>query len=353
MVVGVSRQAVSSALNGNNSCRISEEKCKEIRRVARELNYVSNAAALSLKGAPSKTIGFMGPILSSSLNSALIAEISQMLIAQGYNILYNDYTYSNFSATESLLNLVARGVDGIIICNSDETKAFETNQTVPYLFYSHNNYKHMDVGVDNEYGGYLATRHLLEHGHKKVSFMTIQAFERKSTRYNGWRRAHLEAGINCSDDDAIILREFDGDVEMIIKWLKDRKVTAVFTSNDFIAAKLIKILSENSIRVPEDIAVIGYDGYAFSGFCIPTLTTVIQPIRAQAEFGVKLLLKRIENKELHSSPVNHLIKPLLYKGGSCGCKAEPNRKFYRISSFDMIEKDAKMNFDIDILKTKN
>ena len=98
MLVGVSRQAVSSALNDNNSCRISEEKCKEIKRVARELNYVSNSAARSLKGAPSKTIGLMGPILSSGLNSALISEISQMLIAKGYNILYNEHLFLQISS---------------------------------------------------------------------------------------------------------------------------------------------------------------------------------------------------------------------------------------------------------------
>ena len=122
MVAGVSRQAVSSALSGNNSCRISEAKRNEIKRIAKELNYVSNAAARSLKGGPSKTIGFMGPIAGSALNSALINEITQMLTAKGYNILHSNYGHSNFDATKTQLSLLARGVDGIIVYNSEDIK---------------------------------------------------------------------------------------------------------------------------------------------------------------------------------------------------------------------------------------
>jgi DNA-binding LacI/PurR family transcriptional regulator len=350
MLIGVSRQAVSSALNDNNSCRISEEKCKEIKRVARELNYVSNSAARSLKGAPSKTIGFMGPILSPGLNSALINEISQMLIAKGYNILYNDYTNSNFSATEAILSLLARGVDGIVIYNSDETKVLEANQTVPYLFYSHNNHKSMDVGVDNEQGGYLATKHLLEHGHKKVALMSTQSLQSQDPKYLGWRRAHGESGINIGKENIIVLREFHGRADMTIEYLKRKRITAVFAYNDFLGAKLIKILTQRGIKVPEDIAVVGYDGYAFSEFCSTTMTTIIQPIRAQAEFGVELLLERIEKKELQSIPAQHLIKPVLYKGNSCGCKETAIENLYRLNTYNMLEKDSKMNFDIDIIK---
>ncbi len=76
---------------------------------------------------------------------------------------------------------------------------------------------------------------------------------------------------------------------------------------------MIKVLAQRNIRVPEDIAVIAYDGYTFSEFCTPTLTTIIQPIRAQAEIGVELLLERIKKKELHAAPANHQIKPFFIK----------------------------------------
>ena len=350
MVAGVSRQAVSSALSGNNSCRISEAKRNEIKRIAKELNYVSNAAARSLKGGPSKTIGFMGPIAGSALNSALINEITQMLTAKGYNILHSNYGHSNFDATKTQLSLLARGVDGIIVYNSEDIKDFEQNQTVPYLFYSHNNCKFMDVGVDNEYGGYLATKHLLEHGHKKIALLTTREYDKSVAKVRGWIQAHNEAGIEVSDEDMVILRKLKGNVEKAVDYIKSKQFTAIFATNDFIGAKAIKILSQHNIKVPEDIAIIGYDGYSFGQFCSPSLTTVIQPVRPQTEFGVELLLKRIKNKEIKSAPANHLIKPILYKGSSCGCKEKPIEHFYRINNFNMLEKDAKINFDIDILK---
>jgi len=351
ILVGVSRQAVSSALNNNDNCRVSEAKRREIKRAARELNYVSNSAALSLKGAPSKIIGFMGPLGGAGLTSTLTTEISQMLIAKGYNILYNEYNWSNRGATEALLNLLARGVDGIIVYCSEEAKIFEVNQTVPYLFFSHNNAAFMDVGVDNEYGGYLATKHLLEHGHEKAALLIIREYKKQNAKLRGWRRAHREAGIRISDEDIIILRELNGSVEKAVAYIKDKKFTAIFAANDFIAAKLIKILTQRQIRVPEDIAVIGYDGYTFCEFTPSSLTTVIQPLREQAEFGVKLLLERIKNKELHSPPAGHLLKPVLYRGGSCGCKPKIIKNFYQINTFDMLEEDAKINFNIDILNS--
>jgi LacI family transcriptional regulator len=349
MLAGVSRQAVSAALNGNSSCRISEVKRQEIKRIARELNYVSNATALSLKGASTKTIGFMGPIANHGLDSALKAEITQMLTAAGYNILQNNYGYSNFNATSTLLNLLARGVDGIIVYNSETIKDFEKDQTVPYLFYSHNNHKYMDVGVDNEYGGYLATKHLLEHGHKKVALLTIREYDKKNAKVRGWMHAHNEAGITVSDKDIIVLRKLDGNAKKAVDYIKKQQFTAIFATNDFIGAKAIKILNQNNIKVPKDIAIVGYDGYSFGQFCIPSLTTIIQPVRPQAEFGVQLLLERIRKKERKYSPANQLIKPILYKGSSCGCKEKTIEDFYRINNFNMIEKDAKINFDIDIL----
>ncbi len=353
LLAGVSRQAVSAVLNGNGSSRVSEENREKILRISKEVNYIPNSAALSLKGAPSNIIGFMAPIMGTGVCSSLIDEISEILIAKGYNILYNDYNWSNYNATKSLLSLVARGVDGIIIYNSDEEKTFDTNQTVPYLFCSHNNHDFMDVGVDNEYGGYLATKHLLDHGHKKVAFMSVHAQGKKNARYRGWLRAHNEAGIQISESDVIILRDFNGDANSVVNYLREKSVTAVFSFNDFIGIKLIKILTQRGIRVPDDIAVIGYNGYTFTESFTPSLTTIIQPIRPQAEFGVDLLLSRIKNKELHSPPANHFIKPILFKGESCGCKVDPINNFFRINNFNMLEKDYKMNFDIDLLNNNN
>jgi DNA-binding LacI/PurR family transcriptional regulator len=349
LLAGVSYQAVSAVINGSGSSRVSKSTREKILRISKEVNYISNAAARSLKGAPSKTIGIMGQITSSGLNSALINEISEILIVNGYNILFSNYGTSNLNAEESLSNLLSRGVDGIIIYNSEDPKIFQSNQTVPYLFYSHNNHKFMDVGADNEYGGYLATKHLLDHGHEKVAMLTVRSHEKNHGRYIGWNRAHEEAGIKVTDDDLVVLRELDGSAKKTIEYIKKRKFTAIFATNDFIGAKFIKALNQHNLRVPEDIAVIGYDGYSFSEFCSASLTTIIQPIRSQAEFGMKLLLERIKKKELNSKPANHLIKPILYKGTSCGCKIKPLDNLYRINTFNMLEKDAKINFNLDVL----
>lgn len=280
-------------------------------------------------------------------HSALVDEAAHLLISRGYNIIYNSSSLSKLSIPQSILQLTARGVDGIIFYDYDDVKSLNINQTVPYMFFSDK----LDVGIDREYGGYMATKHLLEHGHNKVLLMMIQSWETQHPRYSGWQRAHAEAGIEVGHNDVIILRELNGCVNKVVDCLKRKKVTAVYAFNDYIGAKLITVLLQNNIRVPEDIAVIGNDGHSFTEFFPIPLTTVITPVRPQAEIGVELFLERVKKKELHSPPAKHLIKPVLHIGASCGCKVKPIKNFYRFQAFDMLEKDAKMNFDIDIIHT--
>jgi LacI family transcriptional regulator len=352
MIAGVSRQAVSAVLNNTRNSRVSEEKRNKILRLARELNYVPNAAALSLSGNQTKTIGILGSIYDSGFNTELVGEISRILITHGYNILTGYYFPGNYCATTSLNELVSRGVDGVIIHNSEGRATLESNQSVPYLFYSHYTVQGYDVGVNNEQTGYVGTRHLLEHGHKQVIFLTISSHASSGKRKSGWQRAHQEAGIEVSEDLVVNLREFDGRTDRLIEKLKQLRATAIFASNDYIGAKTIKALIQKGIRIPDDIAIVGCDGYSFTEFCPVSLTTVIQPVRPQAEIGAKLLLERIKNKELHSTPAKIEIQPLLHLGGSCGCKEPTLEELYTINSNATLEKDMKMNFGKSIIENE-
>lgn len=345
MLAGVSRQAVSAVLNKTSNSRVAPEKRDKILRIAKELNYVPNFAARALKGGQTGNIGVIGSLFGSTLNTSLLYEISQILEVKGYNLLYSNV--DNVTDVSVFEKLVAKGVDGVIVFNKVDGKLIRKKFNIPCLFYSHANKDFMDVGIDNEYGSWLATKHLLEHGHEKVLMMSIQSIA--ESRIAGWKRAHIEQGKEVSINlDTIILRELDGDVKKTIALLKKMKVTAIHATNDYIAAKLIAALFENGIRVPEDIAVVGYDGNSFCQFSRIPLTTIVQQVRPQAEIGAELLLKRIEAKEYMTEPANVLIKPLLFQGASCGCKAPPLNKLYRLNSYMMLEKDLKMNFDENI-----
>lgn len=348
MLAGVSRPAVSAVLNGNGSSRVSEENRRKILRIAKEVNYIPNSAARSLKGGPTRTIGLLGKPYASGMATALVDEIASILHAQGYTLLSCEYNSSELSPTNALTELLSRGVDGIIITNSDNRSLLEREQQVPYVFCSHNNISDYDVGIDNFAGGYMAAKHLLEHGRKRICFLKLSDLEPINLKQKGMCKALSEAKMEINENTFLNLREFNGISANFIDELSRLEVDGVLCNNDYIAAKLIAVLLYNGIKVPDEIAVIGYDGYTFSEFAAVPLTTVVQQVRKQAEITTEILLHRIKNNLLGVEPENINLSPVLYCASSCGCNRNRLDRMFTINTFQMLEKNLKMNFDIDL-----
>ena len=348
MLAGVSRQAVAAALSGSGGSRVSAENLKKIRRLAQELNYVPNMAARGLNGCPTKTIGMLCSQFSSDLVNARFNEIGDMLQPLGYNLLSCQFGFSNFPAARGLTELLSRGVDGIIIGNSIDRRELEENQRVPYVYCGVDNFDGFDVAVDSTLGVRLAAEHLLEHGRRHLCYICPQRSIIDDIKIKGMSDALAAAGIDPDEGHVLPLRQLGGDADALIAELGRLKVDAALCSNDYVGAKLIAVLTRNGIGVPADIAVIGYDGYTFSEFAPVPMTTVAQPIRRQAEIAVDILTRRVAAGTLRAEPENIRLEPKLYLGASCGC-AQPNfGKMFTINTFPMLEKNLKMNFDINL-----
>ncbi len=348
MLAGVSQQAVSAAFSGKGSSKVSASKREKILKIAAELNYVPNTTAQALAGGQTKAVGIVAS-LDMGWHQQLVSEICMLLTSRGYKTLTSHCGHSISCATNSLAELVSRGVDGVIILSSESNNELKNRLNLPYVFGSHSNKGGYDVGVNNELTGYLGTRHLLEHGHKKVMFLCVMD-NLGNVRIQGWRRAHLEAGIEPDDELILLLRDIDGRIDKLLEFIKKHKISAIFGSNDYVAAKTMYALIRHGIRVPEDIALIGCDGYSFTEFCPVPLTTIIQPIRPQAMAIVDLLLERIENKKIKTELANINIAPHLWTGRSCGCRKEDFTELYRINTLPSLEKNLKLNFNINILE---
>ena len=351
MLAGVSRQAVSSTLDGNNRSRVSPATREKILKLARQLNYVPNAAARSLNGGKTHAIGILSTN-SSPFHSMLLSEVCQILTARGYYSLTGYYDYGTYCSSSALSEMVSRGVDGVIIMNSNERKALEVHQKVPYVYCSHH-HTEFDIGIDNELTGYLGTTHLLDHGHRRVHYLQIMSRDPEAPshfhlRLEGWRRAHSERGIAVDDEMIITLAELDGRGSRLVEALRRKKVTALYASNDYIGCKAMKCLFEYGIRVPEDIALIGCDGHSFTEFMPVSLATLIQPLHPIAEKCVDLLLERIEKTQLHVPPAFLKIPPRVLPGGSCGCVSRSAEQLYRINTMGSLEKDYLINFNKNI-----
>jgi DNA-binding LacI/PurR family transcriptional regulator len=350
MLAGVSHQAVSAALNGNGSSRVSAVNKEKICRIARELNYVPNAIARKFVGGNTKAIGIVSAVYPG-WNMHLMGEICLLLTSKGYHTLINHFSGgTSFSPQSTLLELVSRGIDGVIILNSNSRKELRKGLTVPCVFGSHNHLDGYDVAVNNETTGYIGTRHLLAHGHDRVMYLSVMHHP-GNERLQGWERAHAERNIAVTPEDAVALRDIGGSFSNLMEIIRARRFRAVFCSNDYIAAKLMKALLTHGVRVPEDIAIMGCDGHSFIEFGPVSLSTVIQPIRPQAEAIVDLMLKRIETRETGSRPADINVEPLLHLGGSCGCRPETEmEELYRINTLGALEKDMMLNFNKNILE---
>ena len=316
-MVGVSRPVVSAVLNNRNNSRVSNEKRKEIQRLVKELNFLPNRSALQLRGKPSKTIGILQNYFPSPMQSEMIRIMADLLLKKGYQSYYAGISTQEHEKV-IIDNLISRGLDGIIISYLG-SKIVQENYDIPIVSISERIEK-FDIAVDLVHGGYIATKHLMEHGHKKIGFITtyISANLRK---FEGYKKALSEKGILPGKKWLVQLTrnaDFDKELEHLIN---KEKVTAFCATNDYIAGKFMSYLVKKGYKVPEDIAVTGFDGMTFAEFTVCPLTTVVQPLKAISEKSVEILLKKINSGD-YARTESLFLKPHLHIGSSCGCNKD-------------------------------
>jgi DNA-binding LacI/PurR family transcriptional regulator len=313
----VSRPAVSLFLNDSETKHVSAENKKKIMKAIDELGYRPNYAARSLRGGASMTIGIAGGMFSVPVHDAITNALMQELWKQGYQVILGENAHDDKKLSDVCAELESRNVDALIITSAVSEKEKE-KISVPYISVTHNQANY-DIAVDMEYGGHIAGKHLIEHGHRRISYITNG--RGGEGRFRGLERALCEAGLE-SGRKFRIDRMQDTPEKGILRLVNEGNVTAFFCINDFTAAAVLSELKSNGISVPGDVAIVGFDGLPFTEFTSPVLTTVVQPVRDLAEASIKLLLDKIKGK-IDSKEKTKLIKPYLATGGSCGCKENP------------------------------
>ncbi len=327
---GVSRPVVSAVLNNSSICWVSEATRQRVLELAKELDFIPNHAARQLNGGKSGLIGMI--IIAQHLGpcSILQNEASELLQKNGFDILSTKWSRSQKGDMERTMRMFrSRRVDGVMAFSLDEpVKQFE-NLKIPIVYCSHNNAFGFNVGCDIEYGGYIAAKHLIEvHGYRRLAFLGT-AVEHKMdfspekpyhasilSKHRGMCKALEEHGLKMGNT---LWVNVNSDDEAMLKYFKKQKIEAVLCGNDFAAAELLKLLQDRGIKVPDDLAVVGFDGYSFCKYTPVTLATVVQPIYDEAAIAVNLLLEQINGKEINDKLENIMLQPHFQPGASCGC----------------------------------
>jgi len=270
-----------------------------------------------------KTLGLVLQDMKSPFFSLIAQEAENIAFKRGYSILFS-HASGQVDKEESQISQFRQiGVSGLIIASmthvyyADEMIRKLHNEEFPYVMVS---YIHDPdiyfVGTNHEYGGHIATCHLIEGGYKRIGYINGEEGNLVGElRYQGYVRALSEQGREVNDKYVYRLPrggewyDFTSGYEMGKKICKlSDRPDAVFLYNDLAALGFQRAILEDGLRIPEDIAIVGFDDIDRASYARVPLTTVKQPIKEIADHAIENILKR-KNKE--SAPIKTILNPEL------------------------------------------
>jgi LacI family transcriptional regulator len=306
-LAGVSRATVSYVINNrtDGNVRISEETRCRVLDAVKELGYRPNVLARSLRQGQTHTIGMIVPDNTNPFFAEVARGVEDTSFQQGYSVILcnsdsdldKELLYTNVLAEKRVdgILFVAVGMSAERICGLQERRmpVVVVDRDIP------------DVAVDsvmtaNERGGWLATRHLIELGHRRIGCIAGPSDVTPSAeRGTGYRQALREAVLSVEEE--LIMRgdfQYESGYQAARQLLSmDDPPTAIFACNDLMAIGAISAAVELGRQVPADLSVVGFDDVPLASFANPALTTVVQPKHEIGVVAATMLLERMQDPD--------------------------------------------------------
>lgn len=284
---GLSVSTVSLVLN-HKPHRISEETKQRVLEAAKEMNYHPNQLAVGLIKKKTNTIGLIIPDITNMFFAEIAKGAEVECQKRGYSMILCNTNDSPQKDIDYVNVLLERGVDGIIFVmavNALNHKAKECSDLLEHfekpVVLVDRTVDELDmptVSTDNELGGYLATRHLLELGHTKIGCITgPMGSQSAKQRFFGYIRALQEYSVPFRSE-LVAEGDYHADAGYnLSKKLLDQGVTAILGSNDMMCYGIYRRAHREHLKIPQDLSVVGFDDVTFSEMAEVPLTTVAQP----------------------------------------------------------------------------
>lgn len=298
-LAGVSVATVSRVLN--NQGYVHQDTREKVEKAIKQLNYTPNAVARSLFKKASNTIALIIPDIANPYFPQLVKYIEQELTAAGYDLLLFN-SNDELDKELRLVNLLqAKYIDGLLLVSNSLTKSDVKRATIPIVALD----QFLDeeipsVTVDNYQGAKAAVQHLIETGCQMIGHIVGPEDSYTSQqRLKGYLDVMEEQG----DTQRIVQGEYDLTTAMKqTKELLERypEIDGIFAGNDVMGIGAIKVIQSLGKKVPEDIAVIGFDGIDWGTVISPELSTMVQPIESIAKAATELILDLIKKKEIET-----------------------------------------------------
>lgn len=299
-IAGLSTSTVSRALE-NNPLIASATRAR-VQALAREHNYSINPVARSLRSRKTGTIAVVVPLvheadqpLSDPFFMAMLSHLADALSKSGYDLLLSKVpVHADDWVSRTIRNRRADAV--IVIGQSFEHEAIDAaaQDGTPVVAWGAMlpGQHYATVGSDNREGGRLAAAHLLDNGRTRLAFLGNHELPEIAQRYEGFREAHLQHGIEHDSALLVPARFGRDDARRASRALVDSgaQFDGVVAASDIIAAAMVRALAEKGLNVPRDIGVVGFDDAPLAAYNAPPLTTIRQRLEEGANLLVDLAL---------------------------------------------------------------
>lgn len=301
----VSISTVSKALK--NSEEISRDTKERVQAFAKLYNYKPNNIAVSLKNKRTKNIGVIIPNIVHHFFTTVVRGIEKYANARGYNVIV---CLSDESFDKEVINMemLANGsIDGFIMSLSKETQAKNdynhikevTSQGIPLVMFDRvtNEVQCDKVIINDKDGAYEAVKKLIDTGRKKIALINTENLSVSKARTEGYQQALEDSGIPI-DDKLILTLPFESiDEDMIQGFFDTTEVDAVLCVNEIFAIYSMRVVQKKGLRIPEDIAFIGFTDGPLSKYANPSLSAVAQHGESMGAIAAQMLIDKVENEE--------------------------------------------------------
>ena len=299
---GVSIATVSRVINRNGG--YSKETEERVRKTIEECGFTPNVNAIGLRTNRSNSIGVIVPDITNEFFARIIRELDASLLSRRYSLLVcnsnEDYELENMH----IKGLIEKHIDGIVyISGQNEIKNINEIRHIPVVYIDRAplNAK-MLILSDNQEGGYLATKEMIDKGCRQILLLRdVRCASTIRYRKEGYIRALKENGIPYREELEVSCFPDYGEARKVIERLVRSGgcyFDGIFATNDMMALACVNVLTENQIKVPGQVKVVGFDNISLTQFTSPQITTIAQDTKELALHAADTILKMIEDEEI-------------------------------------------------------
>jgi LacI family transcriptional regulator/LacI family repressor for deo operon, udp, cdd, tsx, nupC, and nupG len=322
--LNLSKSTVSRALTGHP--HVNPETRKAVLALAEKVDYQRNMLALSLVTSRSNTLGIIVPEFLTSFFPQIVIGAQEVARRAGYNVIVSQSDESYETEVANARVMLANRVDGVLVSLAKETRNYDhltvfQRKGIPIVFFNRvcEAMQVPKVVVDDYEGAFRAVEHLIGGGKKRIAHLAgpdSLLISRK--RLQGYRDALRKHGLPLREDLVI---PYDLTVEKAKIYVKhlldlDEPPDALFAINDPTAIEAMQVIKAKGLRIPADIAVVGFSNDYASALIEPGLTTVAQPVREIGRVAVQLLLEQMEREVADWKAVTRTLSTELIVRGS-------------------------------------